>query len=390
MAKAVLIPGKEKRVLNGHPWVFRSDIAKMEGETEPGGIVSVVSSKGRFVAKAFWNPASEITLRVMSLKDEPIDRNFIRQRVREAIEYRRSFADLRSCRLVFAESDRLPAMIVDSFGDVLVMQCLALGMERFKRDVTDMLVEEMRPAGIWERSDVPVRRHEGLAMESGLRYGEVPDRVEMCENGVRFLVDVKQGQKTGFFLDQKENRAAIAPFVRGKRVLDCFSHTGSFALHAGHYGAEDVLGVDISELACSCADENARLNGLEHRVRFQAANCFDLLAEKSRSGEKYDVIILDPPAFTKTRAGLESARRGYKEINLRAMKMLRPGGTLITCSCSQHVLPVMFRDIVYSAAIDARVQLRQVEFRTQGRDHPILPAAPETQYLKCGIYQVFP
>ncbi|MBR4457407.1 MAG: class I SAM-dependent rRNA methyltransferase [Clostridia bacterium] len=390
MAKAYLIPGKEKRVWSGHPWIFRSDIDRVEGAAEPGGIVSVLSSKGRFLARAFYNPASEITLRVMSLQDEPIDRDFIFRRVREAVEYRRTFADLHSCRMIYAESDRLPAMIVDSFGGVLVMQCLALGMERFKQDVTDALVEELHPDGIWERSDVPVRRREGLDLVTGLRFGEVPDRVEMRENGVRFLVDVKQGQKTGFFLDQKENRAAIAPFVRGQRVLDCFSHTGSFALHAGHYGAAEVVGVDISEYACEFAEENARLNGLADRVRFEAANCFDLLAEKSRAGEKYDVIILDPPAFTKSRSGLESAQRGYKEINLRAMKMLRPGGILVTCSCSQHVLPVMFREIVRSAAMDARVQLRQIEFRTQGRDHPILPAAPETEYLKCGIYQVFP
>ncbi|MBQ6174739.1 MAG: class I SAM-dependent rRNA methyltransferase [Clostridia bacterium] len=390
MAKAYLIPGKEKRVWSGHPWIFRSDIDRVEGAAERGCIVSVLSSKGRFLARAFYNPASEITLRVMSLQDEPIDRDFIFRRVREAVEYRRTFADLHSCRMIYAESDRLPAMIVDSFGGVLVMQCLALGMERFKQDVTDALVEELHPDGIWERSDVPVRRREGLDLVTGLRFGEVPDRVEMRENGVRFLVDVKQGQKTGFFLDQKENRAAIAPFVRGQRVLDCFSHTGSFALHAGHYGAAEVVGVDISEYACEFAEENARLNGLADRVRFEAANCFDLLAEKSRAGEKYDVIILDPPAFTKSRSGLESAQRGYKEINLRAMKMIRPGGILVTCSCSQHVLPVMFREIVRSAALDARVQLRQIEFRTQGRDHPILPAAPETEYLKCGIYQVFP
>ncbi len=389
MAKAILVPGKEKRVLGGHHWVFRSDIARMEGASTPGDIVSVMSSKGRFLAKAYWNPASEITLRVMSLKDEPVDRAFIFDRVREAVDYRRAFADLRSCRLVFAESDRLPGLIVDSFGGVLVLQCLALGMERFKKDVVDALVEMLHPEGIWERNDVPVRRHEGLEMTTGLLYGQVPDTVEMSENGVRFLVDVKEGQKTGFFLDQKENRAAIAPFVKDQRVLDCFSHTGSFALHAGHYGAADVVGVDISEYACGFAARNAQLNGLQDRVRFRAANCFDLLAEESRAGNQYDVIILDPPAFTKTRAAVESARRGYKEINLRAMKMIRPGGCLVTCSCSQHIVPTLFRDIVLEAARDARVQLRQIEFRTQGRDHPILPAAPETQYLKCGIYQVF-
>ena len=254
----------------------------------------------------------------------------------------------------------------------------------------DALVEELHPAGIWERNDVPVRRLEGLSLCTGLLYGEVPDRVMMTENGVRFLVDVKEGQKTGFFLDQKENRAAIAPFVKDKRVLDCFTHTGSFALHAGRYGAKEVTGVDISEYACLFAQENAKLNGLEDRVRFVTANAFDLLSEQSRQGEKYDVVILDPPAFTKTRSAVESALRGYKEINLRAMKMIVPGGYLITCSCSQHVLPDMFRDMVLDAAKDAKVLLRQVEFRTQGRDHPILPSARETEYLKCGIYQVFP
>ena len=389
MAKAILIPGKEKRVYSGHPWVFRSDISRVEGDFTPGDMVDVYSSRDKFLAKAFYNPQSQIALRIMTLKDEPVDEAFIRRRVHAAIEYRRTFADLHSCRLIFAESDRLPALIVDSFGDVLVLQCLALGMERFKQIVADALMEELHPAGIYERNDVPVRRLEGLEQTTGVLRGTVPDRVEMQENGVRFLVDVKEGQKTGFFLDQKENRAAIAPFVKDQRVLDCFTHTGSFALHAGHYGAREVIGVDISAYACQFATENARLNGLEDRVRFVEANAFDLLAEQSRAGVKYDVVILDPPAFTKTRGAIESATRGYKEINLRAMKMVRPGGYLITCSCSQHILPDAFMNIVRDAAHDARVQLRQIEYRTQGRDHPILPASPETQYLKCGIFQIF-
>lgn len=391
MAKTVLIPGKEKRVHTGHPWVFRSDIARIEGDCLPGDIVDIVSSKGRFLARGYYNPNSQIALRIMTYReDEPVDRVLIFRRIHEAVEYRRNFADLKSCRLVFAESDRLPALIVDAFGDVLVLQCLALGMERFKQDVVDALVEEVHPQGIWERNDVPVRKLEGLEMTTGLLYGEVPDRVLMTENGVRFWVDVKEGQKTGFFLDQKENRAAIAPFVKDKTVLDCFTHTGSFALHAGKFGAKEVTGVDISEYACLFAAENARLNGLEDRVKFVTANAFDLLSEQSRTGNRYDVIILDPPAFTKTRSAVESAIRGYKEINLRAMKMIASGGYLITCSCSQHVLPDMFRNMVMEAARDAKVLLRQVEFRTQGKDHPILPCAPETQYLKCGIYQVFP
>ena len=389
MANAILIPGKEKRVFNGHPWIFRSDIDRVEGSFTPGDIVRVVSSKGKFLAKAFYNPQSQISLRIMSLKDEPIDRAFIFRRVKEAVDYRRTFADLKSCRMIFAESDRLPALIVDSFGDVLVLQCLALGMERFKQDIVDALVEELHPMGIWERNDVPVRRLEGLEQTTGLLYGEVPDRVEMVENGVHFWVDVKEGQKTGFFLDQKENRAAIAPFVKDKTVLDCFTHTGSFAMHAGYYGAKEVTGVDISAYACEFATENAKLNHLEDRVKFVEANAFDLLAEQSRNGTKYDVVILDPPAFTKTRSAVEGALRGYIEINLRGMKLVKDGGFLVTCSCSQHVTPPLFHNMLLEAQKDARVQLRQIEWRTQGKDHPILPSSPETQYLKCGIYQVF-
>ena len=389
MASAILNPGREARVYGGHPWVFRSDIARVEGKHEPGDVVKVVSNKGKVLGMALYNPQSQITLRMMSLKEEPIDGSFIFGRVKRAVDYRRRFADVTSCRLVFAESDGLPAMIVDSFGDVLVLQCLSLGMERFKADVVNALMELVHPAGIYERNDVPVRTLEGLEQRKGLLYGRVPERVEMVENGVRFLVDVIEGQKTGFFLDQKENRAAIAPFAKNARVLDCFTHTGSFALHAGHYGAKEVLGVDISSHACAVAGENASLNNLSGSVRFTEANAFDFLRAQHDAKEQYDMVILDPPAFTKTRSAVEGATRGYKEINLRAMKLLKDGGYLVTCSCSQHILPGPFLDIVKDAARDAHVQLRQIEYRTQGRDHPILPAAPETQYLKCGIFQVF-
>ena len=387
MADIILLPGKEKRVYAGHPWVFRSDIARSKGDPQPGDTVRVTASNGRFLAMAVYNPASQIALRVLSRRDEPIDQAFIYRRVQEAVDYRRRFADLRSCRLIFAESDGLPAVIVDSFGGVLSLQCLCLGMEKYKGMICDALMELLHPDGIYERGDVPVRELEGLPQVTGVLRGQVPDKVMIEENGVKFWVDVKNGQKTGFFLDQKENRAAIAPFVRGQRVLDCFTHTGSFALHAGHYGAAEVTGVDISDYACECARENAALNGLNN-VQFVAANVFDLLKEKTAEGDRYDVIILDPPAFTKTRSAVDAAVRGYKEINLRAMKLLRDGGYLITCSCSQHILPQMFQGIVQSAAADTHTRLQQVEFRTQGRDHPILPALPETQYLKCGIYRV--
>lgn len=380
--------GREQRVLGGHPWVFRSDIEREDGASD-GLPVRVLTSAGRFLAMAVYNPRSQISLRILSRRDEPIDGAFIRGRVRRAVDYRRRFADLGSCRLIFAESDGLPAVIADKFGDVIVLQILCLGMERFKGDIVDALAQELSPRGIYERNDVPVRELEGLSQQTGLLFGEVPDRVEMQENGVRFLVDVKEGQKTGFFLDQKENRAAIAPFVSGMRVLDCFTHTGSFALHAARYGAAEVTGVDISEHACACALENARLNGVEDRVRFECANAFDFLRAHQTAKEQYDVVILDPPAFTKTRSAVEGALRGYKEINLRGMKLTRDGGFFITCSCSQHVTPDLFRGMLLEAQKDAHVQLRQIEWRTQGRDHPILLASPETQYLKCGIFQVF-
>ena len=372
---------------SGHPWVFRSDIARVEGNFTDGDVVRVLSDRGKFLAMAVYNPRSQISLRVLSRHDEPIDGAFIRARVRRAVAYRRLFADLKS--VLFAESDGLPAVIADRFGDVIVLQSLCLGMERFKQDIVDALVDELHPVGIYERNDVPVRELEGMPQQTGLLYGEVPDRVEMVENGVHFWVDVKEGQKTGFFLDQKENRAAIAPFVRGMRVLDCFTHTGSFALHAAHYGAREVTGVDISEYACGFAAENARLNGVEDRVSFECANAFDYLRAAQDRHELYDVVILDPPAFTKTRSAVAGALRGYKEINLRGMKLVNDGGFLVTCSCSQHVLPPMFQQMLLDAQKDARVQLRQVEWRTQGRDHPILASSPETQYLKCGIYQVF-
>lgn len=380
--------GREQRVLGGHPWVFRSDIEREDGAAD-GLPVRVLTSAGRFLAMAVYNPRSQISLRILSRRDEPVDGAFIRGRVRRAVDYRRRFADLNSCRLIFAESDGLPAVIADKFGDVIVVQILCLGMERFKADIVDALAQELSPRGVYERNDVPVRELEGLSQQTGLLWGEVPDRVEMQENGVRFLVDVKEGQKTGFFLDQKENRAAIAPFVPGMRVLDCFTHTGSFALHAARYGAAEVTGVDISEHACACALENARLNGVEFRVRFECANAFDFLRAQQTAKAQYDVVILDPPAFTKTRSAVEGALRGYKEINLRGMKLTRDGGFFITCSCSQHVTPDLFRGMLMDAQKDAHVQLRQIEWRTQGRDHPILLASPETQYLKCGIFQVF-
>jgi len=389
MAKAYLAKNRETRVEYGHPWIFKSDIERIAGSCEPGDVVDVYSHKNRFLGRGYYNPASQITIRLLTRLEEDINRDFLYNRILRAWEYRLRVADPQSCRVVFAESDFLPALIVDKFSDILVVQTLALGIDRWKQDIIEILNDIIKPRGIFERNDVPVRELEGLSQQKGFLSSPFDTRVEMMENGVKFLVDVENGQKTGFFLDQKENRAALAPLVRDGRVLDCFSHTGSFALHAAHYGAREVTGVDISAHAVACATENARLNGLESAASFVEANVFDLLRSLSDQKERYDVVILDPPAFTKTKSALEGAIRGYKEINLRAMKVIREGGFLVTCSCSQHVDNGMFMDIVYNAAHDAKRTLRLLEFRSQAKDHPILLSAAETQYIKCVILQVY-
>ena len=386
MTKITLRKTRETRVRSGHPWLYASEIERVEGESA-AGVAEVYSAKGTFLARALYNPASQTALRTHTTHDEPIDGDFFARRVRTAWEYRQRFCDVNSCRAIYAEADFLPGLVVDKFGGVLVVQVLSLGMELWKRELTDILVEVIRPEGIYERNDVPVRRLEGMQETTGLLYGDVPDRVPMVENGIVYAVDVKHGQKTGFFLDQKENRAAIAPLCPGARVIDMFCHNGSFALNAAKYGAREVTGVDISEEALAVARDNARANGLD--ANFEAHNCFDLLRALSDQGEKYDLVILDPPAFTKTRQMTERALRGYKEINLRGMKLVPDGGFLVSCSCSQHVDDAAFTAMLNEAARDAKKKLRMVEFRTQAKDHPILPASPETKYLKCAILQVF-
>ena len=387
MAKVTLRKTRETRVRGGHPWIYASEIEKVEGAFDNGDIVDVADFRGKFIGKGFYNPQSQISLRILTRNDEPCDRDFFARRIQEAWDYRRLLCDPMSCRLIYSESDFLPGLVVDKFADVLVLQSLSLGIERIKDMICDLLMEIIQPVGIWERSDVPVRRLEGMEQTTGLLRGEVPDEVDMVENGIHFLVDVKHGQKTGFFLDQKQNRAALAPLCRDARVLDCFCHNGSFSLHAAKYGASSVLGVDISEEALEVARRNAALNGFEN-VTFEAHNCFDLLHELTDAGEKFDLVILDPPAFTKNKAAVPSAIRGYKEINLRGLKLVRPGGFLVTCSCSQHVLPEMFQDVINQAAREAKKRIRLVEYRTQGYDHPILPQSVETKYLKTMIIQV--
>lgn len=388
MTKAILVKGKEKRVEYGHPWIYRSDIASVDASANPGDIVDIYSHINKFLGRGLYNPKSQITLRILTYEHEEIDYGFFYNRIKAAWEFRKRVADINSCRVVFAESDFLPALVVDKFSDILVLQTSALGIERFKTEIVDILCDLIKPQGVYERNDIHVRELEGLSQVTGFLRGSFDTNVPMIENGIRFIVDVAEGQKTGYFLDQKENRAALKPFVKDAKVLDCFSHTGSFALHAAAFGAASVLGLDISDHAVETATANARLNNLEGTCRFESGNVFDRLRDYHDSGEHFDTIILDPPAFTKSKNAVEGAIRGYKEINLRAMKILNSGGFLVTCSCSHHIDPDMFMDILYNAGIDSRRKVRLVESRSQAKDHPILLAAPETEYLKCAILQI--
>jgi 23S rRNA (cytosine1962-C5)-methyltransferase len=385
-----LLPGRHRRVAAGHPWVYATEVAAIEGEFAPGDLVRVVDARGRFLGRGYANPASQILVRLLTRDpEERVDRDFFRRRIAAALEYRRRVAPgAEACRLVFGEADFLPALIVDRFGPYLVLQTLALGMERFKDLLVEVLVELLQPRGIYERNDVNVRLLEGLELRTGHLYGDFDPLVTFVEHGLRFAADLARGQKTGFFLDQRENRLALKDLAPGARVLDAFCYSGAFALHAALFGAREVVGVDIAPAAVDLAAEHARLNGLADRCRFYVANAFDELRRLAAAQEKFDLVILDPPAFTKSKEALPGAVRGYKEINLRAMKLLRPGGFLVTCSCSYHLDEASFLEVVMAAAADAGRVLRLVELRRQARDHPILPAAPETYYLKCAVFQV--
>ncbi len=389
MAKAFLVKNKESNVEYGHPWIYRSDIQNIDGTYEPGDVIEVYSSRNRFLGQGYINLKSQISIRMLTSGHEQIDYGFLYERIKTAWEYRLKVADPLSCRVVFSESDFLPGLIVDKFAGILVLQTSSLGIERYKPQIVDILKDLIKPDGIFERNDITVRELEGLEQKKGFLSEPFGTLVEMRENGIKFIVDVENGQKTGFFLDQKENRAALRPFVNGARVLDCFCHTGSFSLHAGHYGASEVTGIDVSAHAVQSAARNAALNGLESVCRFEEANAFEKLREYNEAGERFDVVVLDPPAFTKTRSAVEGAMRGYKEINLRAMKILKSGGFLVTCSCSHHVDSDLFMDLIYNAAFDAKKKVRLVEYRSQAKDHPVLLASSETEYLKCAILQIF-
>lgn len=387
----VLRRGKQHQVENGHPWIYNTEVDHIEGSVEPGGLVDVVNHRNFYIGRGYINPRSKILVRLLTRVAEPIDRAFFRDRLLRAWHYRQKVVkEPEYCRLVFSEGDFLPGLIIDRFGGHFVLQTLALGMDRYKDLIVELLVELFHPISIYERNDVPVRRLEGMPITKGLLYGEHPPAlVPVLENGLKMVADPVNGQKTGFFYDQRENRASLAPFFPGATVLDCFCHTGSFSIHAAAYGAKDVLAVDISADALAVAKCNAEANGVADRCRFEEANAFNLLRDYSDAGRQFDVVILDPPAFTKSRSTLEAAARGYKEINLRGLKLTKPGGILVTCSCSYHMDADLFLAIVLDAARDTKKTVRQIEYRTQAKDHPILPASPETQYLKFLVLEVW-
>lgn len=386
--------GEGRTLKAGGMWVFDNEIESIMGRFENGSIVTVHDFDGYPMGRGFINQNSKIRIRLMTRNvNQEIDCEFLRDRVRMAWEYRKKTVDTGSCRVIFGEADFLPGLVIDKFSDVLVVESLALGIDRFKLEIVELLKEELlkdgiRIRGVYERSDAKVRLNEGMERVKGFLSEEFDTNVEIVENGVKYLVDVRDGQKTGFFLDQKYNRLAIQKLCKDARVLDCFTHTGSFALNAAIAGAKEVTGVDASELAVEQAAKNAALNGVQDRAKFICRDVFELLPELEKQGEKYDVVILDPPAFTKSRNSVKNAIKGYREINLRAMKLVKDGGFLATCSCSHFMTYELFTETIGQAARNVHKRLRQVEFRTQAPDHPILWAADESYYLKFYIFQV--
>lgn len=378
----------------GGAWIYDNEIDSITGSFENGDIVTVHDFDGYFLSYGFINTKSKLTIRILSRrKDTVIDDTFLEQRVQDAWDYRKQVIDTGSCRLIFGEADYLPGIVIDKFEDILVVESLALGIDRLKVQILEAVKRVLSKdgiavRGIYERSDAKVREQEGMERSKGFIGEPFDPHVEIVENGVKYIVNVEEGQKTGFFLDQKNNRAAIHKICRNKRVLDCFTHTGSFALNAGIAGAREVTGVDASELGIVQARENALLNHLEDKVQFLCADVFELLPALEDKGERYDVVILDPPAFTKSRSSVKNAVKGYREINLRGMKLIEDGGFLVTCSCSHFMEPELFKKTIAEAARGAHKRLRQIEFRTQAPDHPILWAADSSYYLKFYIFQV--
>ena len=399
-AVAILKKGQGRELKKGGLWVYDNEVDKVVGNFENGDIVELHDFDDYFMGYGFINTKSKIRIRMMSRrKEHPVTEELIEQRIRDAWEYRKAVLSVNepinelSCRLIFGEADFLPGITIDKFSDLLVIESLALGTDRMKDLIIDLckkvLTEDgIKIRGVYERSDAKVRELEGLERTKGFIGEPFDTKVIITENGVKYYVDVENGQKTGFFLDQKNNRKAIASFCKDKKVLDCFTHTGSFALNCAAAGAKSVLGVDASDLGCRQAEENARLNGLENTATFQCADVFELLPDLEKKGEKFDVVILDPPAFTKSKASIKKAATGYKEINMRGMKLVKNGGFLATCSCSHFMDEELFLKTIADAAHDAHKRIKQVEFRQQAADHPILVGGTASYYLKFVIYQV--
>ncbi|HSL92996.1 MAG TPA: class I SAM-dependent rRNA methyltransferase [Bacillota bacterium] len=381
---------RRPRIEQGHPWIYQSEIGRLAGDVVPGGMVRVQNHAGAFIGIGYYNPLSQITVRLLSRYDDVIDARFLAGRLQDSLSLRRKVVSAESSayRLVHGEADGMPGLTVDIYNDIAVLQVLSLGMENLLPELLSALSDVVAPRGIILRNDVKVRELEGMQQEVRFAGEACETVVDFRENGFLMRADLWQGQKTGYFLDQRENRAFIRPFVHGARVLDCFSHTGSFAVHAAGYGAREVTAVDISDNAVEMIQHNARENGFGTIISAQVANAFDLLRQESEGGESYDVVMLDPPAFTKSKATLPAARRGYKEINLRGMKLTRPGGFLVSSSCSYHLSGDDFLGILADCAADAKRQVKLVAVRGQGMDHPVLPQARETSYLKFVILQV--
>ncbi|HYF30305.1 MAG TPA: class I SAM-dependent rRNA methyltransferase [Chitinophagaceae bacterium] len=389
MANLILKRKIAPRIAQGHPWIFANEVDTLPPGLEGGEIVDVHFHDGKFAGRGYVNPKSQIIARLLTRdKNELINEQFFLRRIQQAWHYRQQIGYRENCRLIFGEADHLPALIIDKFNDYFVIQTLALGIDKWKPTIVKALETVFEPKGIYERNDVPVRELEGLPQQKGFLSAPFDTRIILRENGLQFYVDIENGQKTGYFLDQQDNRRALQHIVKGADVLGSFCYTGTFELHAAFYGAKSVLGLDISEAAVRQAEENAVLNGLQDICKFQAVNAFDALKSWARDGRQYDVVILDPPAFTKSRETIQKAITGYKEINLRGMKLVRKGGFLVTCSCTNLIQPDLFLEIIRMAAKDAKRELRQVTWQAQSSDHPIIWGLDNTHYLKFLIVQV--
>lgn len=379
--------GEEKRIIDGHPWVYANEVAKIEGKDVQGSIAKVQAYDGKFIGYGYINHASKIIVRILTRDETPIDRDFFYNRIKRSNDYRLSLGYSNNYRAVFGESDLLPALIVDKYGDYLSVQFLSLGMEVRKQMIIDILVEIFNPKGIYERSDVAVREKEGLKMTKGIIYGDFDPKVEIVENGIKMIVDLENGQKTGYFLDQKENRDNLKHYVKDKEVLDCFCNNGGFSLCASKYQAKSVTAVDISKVATDMVNYNAQLNGFDN-ITTVTGDVFEILREYKKNKKKFDVIVLDPPAFTKSKDTVKEGYKGYKDINMLALKLLRSGGYLITCSCSQHLTLPLFLQMIKESASQAHVACQMVELRTQGKDHATLVNSDEALYLKVAVLRV--